>query len=76
MRPRITTLLLLPLWLMVQSVWAAPVAELCQRWQTHDSASTAKVDHAQWRQFLSRYLVESVDGINRLCYSAVSIRDR
>lgn len=58
------------------AVWAGPAAELWPRWQAHDPASTATIDHSAWARFLSRYLVQSEDGINRVRYGAVSAADR
>lgn len=55
---------------------AAPKAELWARWQAHDPASTARIDHSAWGAFLDRLLEVSPDGINRLAYGKVSAEDR
>jgi hypothetical protein len=55
---------------------AGPAAELWPRWLAHDPSSTASIDHSAWKRFLSRYLVESADGINRVRYAEVEESDR
>ena len=55
---------------------AAPKAELWAKWQASDAASTTTIDHAAWGRFLSAYLKESPDGINRVAYSAVTAQDK
>ncbi|MGI9506409.1 MAG: DUF547 domain-containing protein [Geminicoccaceae bacterium] len=55
---------------------AAPKAELWARWQAHDPASTAAIDHSAWGDLLGRFLVQSPDGINRLAYGKVIGEDR
>ncbi len=55
---------------------AASKAELWPRWQAHDPASTLKVDHAKWDQFLNRYLKPGGDGINRVAYGRVTAPGR
>ena len=54
---------------------AAPSADLLPRWERHEPGSTAAVDHAAWEAFLGTY-VKSVDGINRVDYSAVNAADK
>jgi hypothetical protein len=61
---------------MSASAAAGPAAELWPRWQAHAPDSTATLDHSAWNRFLSRYLVQSEDGINRVRYGAVSEADR
>lgn len=73
-------LLIIPL-LMIMLTWsvmasAAPKAELWERWSAHDPASTAIVDHTSWDDWLSRYVIEGSDGINRVDYGGVSEPDR
>jgi hypothetical protein len=53
-----------------------PKAELWSRWEPHDPASTASVDHAAWTGFLHRYVVPGVDGVNRVAYHRVAASDR
>ncbi len=56
---------------------AAPKAELWPRWETHDPASTAAVDHGAWGSFLAAYLVaDHPSGVNRVRYAAVTAEDR
>ena len=60
----------------VSGATAAPKAELWPRWQTHDAASTARIDHSVWSQIIARYLRASPDGIARFGYGGVSKADR
>jgi len=53
-----------------------PTPDLWEHWTTHDPASTTKVDHSAWDSFLSRYLVVSADGVNRVAYGRVNGADR
>ncbi|MBI3453196.1 MAG: DUF547 domain-containing protein [Rhodospirillales bacterium] len=55
---------------------AAPKADLWPRWQTHDPASAAMIDHAAWGGFLKSYVVKSADGVNRVAYGRVTPADR
>lgn len=57
-------------------VAAAPAADLWPRWLAHDPDATHTIDHSPWAQFLSRYLVQGEDGINRMRYGAVNGADR
>lgn len=54
----------------------APKAEYWAFWDAHDPAATAQIDHTAWNTFLSSYLVQGTDGINRVRYAAVSPEDR
>lgn len=68
-------------WLLVSLfptlVLAAPQPELWPRWQSHDPASSVRVEHAAWGEFLARYVVANhPSGINRVRYAAVSHQDR
>jgi hypothetical protein len=56
--------------------WAAPQAELWERWTRHDPASTARLDHAGWGRFLAAYVVTDAAGINRVAYGQVTAADR
>jgi hypothetical protein len=55
---------------------AAPRAELWERWTAHDPASSARIDHADWEAFLTRYLRIGSDGVHRLAYGEVTPPDR
>jgi hypothetical protein len=55
---------------------AAPSAELWAKWQTHDDASAASIDHSIWDRFLQTYVKVGSDGIARLPYGRVSAPDR
>jgi hypothetical protein len=58
-------------------VWAAPKPDLWPRWQAHDPAGTARVDHANWQGFLATYLdSEHPSGIYRVRYAQVGDVDR
>jgi len=49
---------------------AAPRSELVsQHWLANDQASTQRVDHTAWSEFLARYLVAGDDGVNRFGYA-------
>ena len=52
------------------SARAAPTDQLWSHWTTYDAQSTVSVDHQPWQQLLSRYVVASDDGINRVAYRA------
>lgn len=54
---------------------AGPAAELWPRWLAHDRSAETAIDHSAWARFLSDYLVESKDGINRMRYREVSKAD-
>ena len=58
------------------SAFAAPEAELWPRWEEYDPASTVRVDHAAWGDFLDAYLVTNhPSGVNRVDYGSVSRSD-
>lgn len=75
-RPIFRWILAAGLLLTAQSAGAAPKAELWARWLAHDPASTLRVDHDAWRDFLSKYLVRDEDGVNRVRYGRVAPGDR
>lgn len=75
-RYRIVLWVWLVAWLPWAAAHAAPEAEPWPRWQAHDAASRATIDHAPWAAFLARYVVKGEDGINRVAYGAVSADDR
>lgn len=54
----------------------APDADLWERWQAHDPASTAVIDHSPWDGFLKRYVVADPEGANLVRYADVSTEDR
>lgn len=55
---------------------AAPRAELWAKWQAHDDASPATIDHGVWDHFLRSYVRLGSDGITRIPYARVSAFDR
>ncbi len=54
----------------------APKADLWPRWQAHDPAATATIDHTAWDRLLSAYLQADGQGLNRFDYGGVSASDR
>ena len=54
----------------------APSADLWERWQAHDPASTATIDHSPWDRLLATYVVRGRDGIARFAYGRVTEADR
>jgi hypothetical protein len=55
---------------------AAQKAELWARWQTHEAASTQKVDHGAWNRFLKQNVIVAPAGINLVRYQTVGAEDR
>lgn len=55
---------------------AAPKAELWPRWQAHDPAATARIDHDAWDRFVRTYVRASSDGVNRVTYGEVTQADK
>lgn len=55
---------------------AAPKAERWARWERHDPASTATIDHTPWAAFLSRYVQTDSRGVNRVEYGSVEADGR
>jgi hypothetical protein len=51
-------------------LFGAPEPDLWPRWQAHDPASTAVVDHSAWTGLLGRHVRASPDGVNRVDYRA------
>lgn len=66
----------IPLLGMAAPIAAAPAADLWEYWSSHDPQSRETVDHASWSRFLSRYVMPSGDGINRVAYGTVRPADR
>jgi hypothetical protein len=62
--------------LMAGSAVAAPKAELWQRWQTHDPASAAQIDHSDWSRLIAAYTDLSPARVTRFDYGGVSKADR
>ncbi len=54
----------------------APSAELWPRWQAHDAASNATIDHGRWDRLLQAYVSTHDDGVNRVDYAGVGAADR
>lgn len=57
-------------------LFGAPAAELWPRWQAHDPASNATIDHAGWTALLGRHVSQGPDGINRVAYARWRDADR
>ena len=57
-------------------VWAAPKAELWDRWLVHDPTSETPISHEAWNAFLAAYRSVPGDGVPRIAYGAVSAADR
>ena len=55
---------------------AAPDADLWPRWEAHSPDATREPDHGAWGEFLTRYLKNGGDGINRVAYADVTDADR
>jgi hypothetical protein len=63
--------------LMTASVTlAAPKPDLWPRWSSHDPASAARIDHADWSRLISVYARPSTDGVKRFGYGSVTKADR
>jgi hypothetical protein len=54
----------------------APKSDLWARWQTHDPASGAEIDHEAWGRLLAAYLRTDGDGVNRFDYAGITTLDR
>ena len=54
----------------------APDADLWERWQTYDPASTAVIDHSPWDGFLKRNVVDDPAGPDLVRYADVTAEDR
>ncbi|MFW5782941.1 MAG: DUF547 domain-containing protein [bacterium] len=60
-----------------QTAVAAPQAELWPRWEAHDPASTQRVDHTAWGDFMDDYLItDHPSGVNMVDYAGVTEADR
>ncbi len=67
---------LLVVLLGASSTYAAPKAELWARWQKHEPASSAKIDHGVWDRLLKQHVVLHPSGINRVRYQDVRAEDQ
>jgi len=54
----------------------APKARLWARWQAHDPAAAARIDHGPWDRILATYIAPDTSGVNRFDYAGVSASDR
>ena len=54
----------------------APSAELWPRWEKHDPAARATIDHAPWERLLKTYVSADPEGLHRFDYRGVSAADR
>lgn len=50
----------------------APSADLWDRWEAHDPASTAQIDFSAWDSFVKRNVVVGGDGVHRLDYAGLA----
>jgi hypothetical protein len=50
---------------------AAPDAKLWPRWQAHDPASTATLNHDAWDGWTKKYVTTDAKGVNRVAYAKV-----
>jgi len=54
----------------------APKAELWERWTAQDPAANTAIDHSVWDGFLTAYVNQSDDAVNRVAYARVTGNDR
>ena len=74
---RIALRLLLPLVIFIfNPAFAAPSADLWERWSQHNPASTLTIDHSVWNNLLEQYVVEHDSGVNRFRYGQFNREDR
>lgn len=71
----VTLLLLLSACAVIAPAFAAPKAELWERWTLNDPDATRVLNHGLWRDFLQRYVTQGEDGIARVHYADVSFED-
>ena len=55
---------------------SASAGELDAHFKANNPASQTTVDHGAWSAFLSKYVVRSADGVNRVAYSKVAAADK
>jgi hypothetical protein len=58
------------------SALAAPKPDLWARWDKHDAASTARIDHAEWSRLIAAYGRPSEIGVKLFAYGNVTKPDR
>jgi hypothetical protein len=56
--------------------FAAPSAKPWPKWEVHNDASAAIIDHSVWDRFLHKYAHVNGDGIVRVSYGQVSPTDK
>lgn len=66
---------LLCLCFAIQTVMAAPKAELWARWQAHKPGADQHIDHQPWKRFLGKY-VRPTKGVNLIAYGEVTKADK
>jgi hypothetical protein len=54
----------------------APGIDPWPRWEVHDPASEARIDHGAWQDFLETYVTVVDGGADLLAYDAVTPQDR
>jgi hypothetical protein len=54
----------------------APKPRLWAKWQAHDAAATATIDHGAWQQFLDAYVSTDAAGVARVAYGRVGASER
>ena len=54
----------------------APSADLWERWQAHDPASTQSIDHGAWSRFLAAHVRADDQGVNRIAYGRIPQAER
>jgi len=68
---RLLPALILVATLSISAAFAAPEAQPWPKWEAHDDASTATIDHGVWDRFLRDYAHPARDGIVRVAYARV-----
>jgi hypothetical protein len=58
------------------SALAAPKPDLWARWDKHDAASTARIDHGEWSRLIVAYARPSESGVKLFAYGSVTKVDR
>lgn len=60
----------------VANALAAPKPDLWARWDKHDAASTARIDHTEWSRLIAAYGRPSESGVKLFAYGSVTKADR
>lgn len=68
--------ILLAVFVLPDSVSAAPKAELWARWEAHEPRSKLSLTHSAWGAFLEKYVRAGEDGSTGFAYGAVTREDR